>query len=181
MRRREILKSIGLVSPFTMATGLTLAKSNSPNSWLIEFSDRWDVSELYTREVFNAMPEEYLTYKPTPEIMSFGKQFTHLAMGTSIYAAVLRGDNHIEEPEANNKQVILEYMDKTSAEFKIEVENLTEEKLYTNEHKHKNDEVWGDFSLADILLLAYHHAAHHRAQAIVYLRLKNVVPPKYQF
>ena len=172
---------MGLVSPFALATGLTLAKSNSPNGWLIEFSDRWEVSESYTRKVFNAMPEEYLTYKPTPEIMSFGKQFTHLAMGTSIYASVLRGDNHIEEPEANNKQVILEYMDKTSADFKNEVENLTEEKLYTNEHKHQNDEVWEDFSLADILLLAYHHAAHHRGQAIVYLRLKGIEPPKYMF
>lgn len=181
MERREILKSIGLISPFALTPGLNLDDSNNTNSWLKEFAARWEISELYNREVFNAMPEDYLDFKPLPEIMSFGQQISHLAKGISIYAAVISKDNYKHEPAEVEKQVIFRYMEDTSAEFRSVLQNLNETDLYSHDHKNKNDEVWGTFSIADILLLAYHHTAHHRGQAIVYLRLKGIEPPKYRF
>ena len=181
MKRRDIIKALGFASPFAAVPAVSLASWNNQTGWLEEFRDRWEISELYNREVFKAMPEEYLTFKPVPEVMSFGRQFTHLAMGVSIYAAVLRGDSHTEEPDALDKEIVLNYMEMTSREFKNICGDLTEQVLYTKEHKHKNEEIWKEFSVADILLLAYHHTSHHRAQAIVYLRLKGIEPPRYMF
>ncbi len=181
MNRREILKSIGLVSPSALAPVLTLAKSNSSNSWLAEFSDRWTVSELYTKEVFNTMPNEYLGFKPVPDVMSFGKLFSHIGMGYSIYASVIKGYDHLEEPGKIERQVIQNYMEETSIEFRSVLSGLNEDYIYSRDHKYKNQDMWKEFSIADILLLAYHHTAHHRGQAIVYLRLKGIEPPQYQF
>lgn len=181
MKRRDLLKTLGYVSPLAALPAGSMAGIKTQTGWLQEFSERWDVSEWYNREVFEAMPEENFDYKPVPEVMSFGKQCSHLAMGISIYASILRGDSHTEEPEASNKEIVLNYLDVTSREFKEVYTNLTEDVLYTKEHKHKKEEVWKEFSVADILLLAYHHTAHHRAQAIVYLRLKGIEPPKYRF
>jgi len=31
------------------------------------------------------------------------------------------------------------------------------------------------------VLLAMDHTAHHRGQCIVYLRVRNIAPPQYQF
>jgi len=182
MKRREIIKSIGFVSPFALVPGLSMAKSNGTNSWLKEFTERWDVSELYTREVFNAMPDKFLDFKPVPDVMSFGKQFSHLAMSNSVYATVIKnGDIHLDEPDNIERQVIYSYLEETSNEFQSVLSGLDEADLYSKDHKHKNEDMWKDFSIGDILLLAYHHTAHHRGQAIVYLRLKGIEPPKYRF
>lgn len=181
MKRREIIKSIGLLSPLALTSGLSVAKLNGTNSWLNEFTERWKVSELYNLEIFDAMPEKYLNYKPTPEVMSFGKQFSHIAKSISGYASVIRKDDPISEPDDIDKQIILRYMEDTSAEFQAMMQNLTDADLYSNDHKHKEDEVWGKLSIADILLLAYHHTAHHRGQVIVYLRINGIEPPYYRF
>jgi uncharacterized damage-inducible protein DinB len=36
-------------------------------------------------------------------------------------------------------------------------------------------------SSRDALLNMYMHTAHHRGQAIIYLRLKGVEPPQYRY
>lgn len=36
-------------------------------------------------------------------------------------------------------------------------------------------------SVRDALLNMYMHVAHHRGQAIVYLRLKGIKPPEYRY
>jgi len=99
----------------------------------------------------------------------------------SGYAYIIRRDNHLGEPGPMDRQIIFRYMEDTSAEFQDVLQNLKKAELYSKEHKHKDDEVWGKFSIADILLLAYHHTAHHRGQALVYLRFKGIDPPNYRF
>jgi len=181
MKRRAILRTFGLASPSVFLPTLNFSNTNVQNGWLQEFSERWEVSELYNQEVFMAMPEKDLDYKPVPEIMSFGKQFSHLAMGISGYAAIIQGEDGLEEPGIIDRKVLFNYMENCSAGFRSMLDGLDEEQLNSKEHKYKEEDMWKDFSIADILLLAYHHTAHHRGQAIVYLRLKGIEPPNYRF
>jgi uncharacterized damage-inducible protein DinB len=181
MERREILKSIGLISPLALIPVLNLDNSNNTNSWLKEFADRWEISELYNREVFNAMPEDYLDFKRVPEVKSFGKQFSHLSMGISGYAAIIRGHDGLEKPDIIDRKIIFNYLENYSAEFNSMLNDLDEELLYSKDHKYKDEEMWKNFSITDILLLAYDHTTHHRGQAIVYFRIKGIEPPKYLF
>ena len=181
MKRRNSLKKLGLVSSSLLLPTYHYSKTKIQPGWLDEFKERWKVSELYNREVFNAMPEEFLDYKPVPEVMSFGKQFLHIAMGCSIYSSVIKSDDPLTEPDKLEKNVILKYLEETSSEFNSVLSGLDDKDLQSTDHKYKNEEMWKEFSIGDILLLAYHHTAHHRGQAIVYLRLKGIEPPKYRF
>ncbi|MGD9329248.1 MAG: DinB family protein [Cyclobacteriaceae bacterium] len=181
MNRRHLIKTLGHFSPLAVIPSLSIARGSTQPGWLQEFSARWEVSEIYNREVFTAMPEEFLDYEPVPEVMSFGKQFSHLSMGISGYASIIRGDDGLDEPAFMDGKVIFKYMEDCSADFRNMLDGLEEEQLYSKEHKYKDEEMWKDLSIADILLLAYHHTAHHRGQAIVYLRLKGIEPPKYRF
>lgn len=181
MNRRHLIKTLGHISPFAFLPSVSIANGSIQTGWLHEFSARWEVSETYNREVYMAMPEEYLDYKPVPDVMSFGKQFSHLSMGISGYASIIRGDDGLDEPGLIDRNIIFKYMENCSAEFSSMLDDLDEERLYSKEHKYKDEEMWKDFSIADILLLAYHHTTHHRGQAIVYLRLKGIEPPKYRF
>ena len=39
----------------------------------------------------------------------------------------------------------------------------------------------GMMSGLEAVMLAMDHTTHHRGQCIVYLRVKNIAPPEYQF
>ncbi len=181
MNRRNLIKTLCQSSAIAVIPSISNSSGSAQTGWLQEFSARWEVSEIYNREVFMAMPEEYLDYKPGPDVMSFGKQFSHLSMGISGYAAIMQGREGLDEPDLMDRNVIFTYMEDCSAEFRSMLQDLDEERLYSKEHKYKDEEMWKNFSIADILLLAYHHTTHHRGQAIVYLRLKGIEPPKYRF
>jgi uncharacterized damage-inducible protein DinB len=181
MNRRNSLRKLGLLSSSLWLPTYSFSKTKIQDGWLKEYSKRWEVSESYNREVFMAMPEEYLEFKPVPEVMSFGKQFSHLSMGISGYAAVIQGDDGLEEPGIIERKILFNYMENCSAEFRSMLDGLDEEGLHSLEHKNKDEEMWKDLSIVDILLLAYHHTAHHRGQTIVYLRLKGIEPPYYRF
>jgi hypothetical protein len=81
----ELMSGIGgsLLIPYTLN-----ANSSNKMSWLSEFAERWDISELYTNEVLAMMPDEDLLYQPTEEVMSFGKQLSHIGWSNAIYAGI---------------------------------------------------------------------------------------------
>lgn len=179
--RRKSLELIGGIGASMIIPSVIKAQSNQPNGWLAEFAHRWDHSVLYTNEVLAMMPDEGLLYRPTEEVMSFGKQLTHLAWGNAIYAGVIKDKDPINEPEELTRQSIQAYLNITSKGINDLAETIDESQLFTNNHGGKDREPWNGFSISDLLLIAYHHTTHHRAQAIVYLRLKGIPPPKYRF
>ena len=177
-------KSIGLLS----GIGGTLfipyassANSTDKKGWLSKFAVRWDNSTLYTNEVLAKMPDKHLLYQPTPEVMTFGKQLSHLGWGNAIYAGAIVGEEPVKEPTELSRQSIQVYLEVTSKGIKNLIESIDENLLFTNNHGSKGRAPWNEFSFSDLLLIAYHHTSHHRAQAIVYLRLVGIEPPKYRF
>ena len=67
-----------------LLSALYLFLSNSwvlaqPDSFLKDYSERWETSRQYTIAVAKAMPEEEYSYKPTPDEMTFAEQLMHIA------------------------------------------------------------------------------------------------------
>lgn len=181
MKRRNSLGLItGLGSALILPNIFGFSR-NDASGWLPLFSERWKVSETYTFEVFKAMPESMLSFQPTSEMMTYRKIFTHIGFGVDKFAGIMDGDAPGEEPETVEKALILDYLEDCFGHFNTAYKELEETQLYSNNHHFAEEEGWKDSSIADILLLAYNHTIHHRAQATVYLRLKEIVPPKYQF
>ncbi len=143
----------------------------------------WKRMKLGAQEYVDAMPEEGIGFKPTPEIRSFGEQMVHLAGTNYAFAGAItgqanpydatKGKNPEQMPELRQTKAALRAFVLGSYDFMIQgLEKLDAAKL---------DEEVQFFNLkvtrAMLLAKALEHHAHHRGQTTIYLRLKGVTPP----
>ena len=145
--------------------------------------NEWTRARLGVKEYIEAMPEDAIGFKPTPEIRSFAEQMLHLAGGNYMFAAVAsgkenpwdftKGKDPVNVPEFKaNKAALLKFV-MESYDFAIDaVKGLTSAQL---------DEVVQLFNMKMprhmLLAKGIEHAAHHRGQTTIYLRLKGITPP----
>ncbi len=183
MNRR---KSIGLITtgciPFFLHSSNSITFNSHDNEeWLKYFMFRWNKSQTYCFEVFNAMPSSDFNFKHNSEAMTFGKLFLHIGNGLNTYAGVLVGSSVSKEPKLTNKSEISEYLELSFQNFNNAINETNLDNLYAIKHSKWDEEPWKEFTIFDIITLGYNHTVHHMAQATVYLRLRNIVPPQYRF
>ena len=182
MHRRKSLELIAGLSPFILLSSNPLeSKKLDSSEWLKNFKVRWNNSQTYCFEVFDAMPLSDFNFKPNPDIMSFGHLFTHIGSGLNGFAGVLDGSDTGNEPEPNNRTEVSDYLHNAFTHFNNALDKIILEDLYAIKHAKADVEPWRDFSTFDIITLGYNHTIHHIAQATVIIWLKNIVPPKYRF
>ena len=148
----------------------------------------WKTSGEFTLAVADAMPAESYNFRPNPEEMSYGQLMAHIA-GVNLNAcanasglarpglppkiAEWSKDPQKVEVEKETALVFL----KDSFEFCNQaVAAITPERMDTVQGPAARnltgfEWLWGYFT----------HTAHHRGQAEVYLRVKNIKPPAYKF
>jgi len=140
---------------------------------------RWNASREYTLAVLDKMPDEHLTFRPTPEEWTFSQQLTHIADGSLLIAAPLHGDKPVYSG-APPRQL-------ARAELKKHLEHsydyVTEafQRLPNDAAGEQPVEFLGGGKMLkrDLCYRLLDHVAHHRGQAVVYLRLKGITPPEY--
>lgn len=145
--------------------------------------NEWTRARLGVKEYIEAMPEDAIGFKPTPEIRSFAEQMLHLAGGNYMFASVAsgkenpwdftKGKDPVNVPEFKASKAALLKFVMDSYDFAIEaVKGLTTAQL---------DEMVQLFSMKMprhmLLAKGIEHAAHHRGQTTIYLRLKGITPP----
>lgn len=143
----------------------------------------WKRMKLGIQEYIDAMPEDGISFKPTPEIRSFAEQMVHIA-GTNYAfgAAVTNQSNPYDAANGKNPEQMAELRESKAAlrsfvlgSYDFVIQGL--EKLDAS----KMDEEVQFFNLkmtrAFMLAKALEHHAHHRGQTTIYLRLKGVTPP----
>src|SRR5215475_8779824 len=108
----------------------------------------WTRARDYTKEYLDAMPEEGLSFKPTPDIRSFAEQMLHLANANFLFISTATGATNPQQGKN------LEKMDEPI-------------KLFNR----------FDATRGVALEKAFEHQTHHRGQTTIYLRLKGVTPP----
>lgn len=134
----------------------------------------------YTLEVAEKMPEAQYGYRPTPEEMSFGEQLLHLGdnlvwLSSSFLAEKPLSHRSKVEGQDVSKVEVMRLLTE-SYDFALrQLEELDAESL-TKEFPWRG----GVMNKIQFLNLIQDHQTHHRAQAIVYLRLNQVVPPAYR-
>lgn len=141
----------------------------------------WTRAKEYTKEYLDAMPEDGLSFKPTPEIRSFAEQMLHLA-GTNF--GFISAATGIPNPyDKKNLEKLPEFSASKAALTKVVLESydfalsaipkLDESKL------NENIKLFGRFELTRAVVFdkAFEHQTHQRGQTTIYLRLKGVKPP----
>jgi uncharacterized damage-inducible protein DinB len=176
-----ICAALGLVCFAQQATGAALqpvAKAASADPVAALVAD-WTRARDYTKEYLDAMPEEGVSFKPTPDIRSFAEQMLHLANANFIFASTATGAANPQQgknlekmdeykTKAGLTKIVMESYDFVINSVKgIDVKKLDEPvKLFGR-----------DLTRAAALSKGFEHQTHHRAQTTIYLRLNKVKPP----
>jgi uncharacterized damage-inducible protein DinB len=170
---KTLLTTVLLMGSLTL-----LAQSPELESLIADFERGKQLSLAY----IDAMPEDYFDYRPAEGSRSYAEQFLHLAQGTIGLSANGSGTENPYGQQNLEKEA--------SFQTKSEVRRLVEESydfaiagIQGMDPGNLTEIVSrGPFNVTRIgwVQKAKEHADHHRGQAAVYLRLKEIVPPQYK-
>jgi uncharacterized damage-inducible protein DinB len=131
------------------------------------------------------MPDSNYTYKPVEAERTFAEQLAHICAGIDLHAQLFirgRKDEELSKEKRKkmfdvtglSKQQLLELVAKTFDDAAQVIKNFDASKL---------EETVSFFGKTrtklQMFLLLSDHVTHHRAQLLVYLRLKGIEPPDY--
>lgn len=147
------------------------------------FAKHWQTAKEFTLAVADAMPAADYNFKPNDEEMSFGKVMAHIALANTRAFATVSGMKAPETPE----KIAAAYKDpKGVFEKEMTIQFVRDSfdfctKALAATPPDKLDAMTGQMSGRERLWAYFTHTAHHRGQAEVYLRIKNIKPPDYRF
>jgi uncharacterized damage-inducible protein DinB len=143
------------------------------------FATHWATSKTYTLAVAEQMPEDQYSFKPTEAQMTFGGQMMHIASANDHFFNKMTGVKapDIGDPKATQtKAAVIAALTKSFDFGAAQIAKATDAQLMSIVETGD-----GKMTMMEGILLGLDHTAHHRAQTLVYLRLKGIVPTEYKF
>jgi uncharacterized damage-inducible protein DinB len=147
----------------------------------------WKATADLTIAVAEAMPAADYNFRPNPEEMSFGQLMAHIALADRGACANASGMTAPEVPgmiASFAKDNKVEVDKPTAVNFQKQVFDFCN-KAVAGVTLEQLDKVAGpparNLTGYEWLWSYFTHTAHHRGQAEVYLRVKNIKPPTYVF
>jgi len=156
---------------------VTLSAAAAENDSKAIFAKHWQIAKEFTLAVAEAMPAESYDFKPNPEELSFGRLMTHIAAQNSDSCASATGTKPLAEPAATDRQTAIKFLTETFDKCTKELDAMPPEQLNKEVYKFRGQPVLA----REALWYTFTHMAHHRGQAEVYLRVKNIKPPAWRF
>jgi uncharacterized damage-inducible protein DinB len=132
----------------------------------------------YTLHVATLMPAEFYEFKPSPDEMNFGQQLLHLSENMGWLSSSYLNNEQNPVSKADMK---LEQKDSIISVVR-KVYDYTLQSLEHFSPTQLSDPVKffaGPMNKLQIINLLNDHQTHHRAQLVVYLRIKGIKPPNY--
>jgi len=155
------------------------AKPAETNPITIMVTD-WTRARDYTKEYLDAMPEDGVGSKPSPDIRSFAEQMLHLANANFAFCAAATGATNPQQ--GKNLEKMDEYKTKAGlTKIVMESYDFVIGAVKGMDVKKMDEPVklFGRFDVTRAVALnkGFEHQTHHRGQTTIYLRLKGVKPP----
>jgi uncharacterized damage-inducible protein DinB len=167
------MRMLTLVCAVVVAVPAGAAEDDSKSIFL----KHWQVAKEFTLAVAEARPAESYDFKPNPEELAFGYLMTHIADDNSTMCARVARTKPLTRPPLYDKQTAIAFLNESFDKCSKEIGALTPEQWSREVYKFKDQPVVAH----EALLYTFTHMAHHRGQAEVYLRMKNIKPPGWQF
>lgn len=176
-------KSLAILSLTLMTTcapallGQTPAPAPAPGL-ARELLNAWNRVGQDIVEIAEAMPAEKYSFKPTPEVRSFGEQLLHIAGANYLFVANAKGEKAGPEdlsPERYPTKSDIVRVLRESFEAGAGLISPATDAQMIEPVKH----AFGNQMISRYGFWSYQmrHAFEHRGQCIVYLRLSGIVPP----
>jgi uncharacterized damage-inducible protein DinB len=148
----------------------------------------WKTSAEFTIAVAGSMPAESYNFRPDPEEMTFGQLMRHIAavnLDACVNASGMTRPAlppkiaELAKDKGNvdvEKETAIEFLHDSFDFCNQAVASMSPERLTTvvgspASHLTGFEWLWSYFT----------HTAHHRGQAVIYLRLKGIRPADYTF
>ena len=148
-----------------------------------DFIQHWRLTREYCFAFLDAMPDEHLDFRPTPDQRTFAEQLTHFANSNARYFSLFKKQTtrpQPKEPQTRTRETVRQFMTASFDYVDSVLANFTEADF------RRRDLPWGSrnpkhHTAHDLFLRAMTHTAHHRGQIVTYLRLKGIAPPRWRF
>ena len=177
--KRTFIKTSLLLLLFIGSLPIMASAFTNNDSVRAQLIRDWERAKAYTKEYLDAMPEDGINYKPTPDIRSFAEQMLHLSQGNVGLSSsgtgkerIYAGKNLEKMDEFKNKaaltKVVMECYD-------FVIDGIKSMDLSKMEEMVKR----GNFENNRLTWInkAFEHQTHHRGQTTIYIRLQGIVPP----
>lgn len=158
---------------------VTAVQAAKPLTTVAQLTADWQRAKEYTKEYLDAMSEEGINYKPTPEIRSFADQMLHLANANYNFGAVASGKTNpmqgkkMEEMADLKTKATLTKAVMESYDFVIDaIKGMNDAQLAEMVKMGQRE-----MSRETVLAKAFEHQTHHRGQCTIYIRMKGIKPP----
>lgn len=157
-----------------------LAAQQAPNALVIEARFPWTVVRDNLLKMAEKMPAEYYSFKPSPEIESFGQRVAHIAGANFRICEGIKGiQSNPRRPSVESKAELVAALKESAAACDSVFDSLTDagalEKI--------SSRLGGPFppdpmrTKLSTLYNMIRHSNEMYGYMCVYLRLKGIVPP----
>ena len=173
----------GLLVVSFLAGTAAAASGPAENDFKALFAKHWQISKEFTLAAAEAMPAEGYDFKPNPEELSFGQLMIHIAAQNSDSCASATGTKPIDGlsstawPAATDRQTAIKFLTLSFDKCAKDLDAMPPEQWNKEVYKVRGQPVLA----SEALWYTFTHTAHHRGQAEVYLRVKNIKPPAWRF
>jgi uncharacterized damage-inducible protein DinB len=147
--------------------------SASPFSPTADARAHWRTLSGYVIQVAMDVPEDKYSFKPTPEVRSFGELFAHVAGAESMFCAIALGEQPPAEDavSATTKAGLVDAL-RQSAKNCERAYAQSDAAVATNVH------VFGaQRSRLYALIMNATHDGEHYGNLVTYMRMNGMVPP----
>jgi len=163
---------------------VTLPVMAAESDFKAMFVKHWQMAKEFTLAVAEAMPAEGYDFKPSKDEQSFGQLMVHIAAQNSDSCATATGtkvppsipSSDVYPPETD-KQTAIKLLTLSFDTCAKELDAMPPEQWNKEVYKFQGKPV----RASEALWYTFTHMAHHRGQAEVYLRMKNIKPPAWRF
>ncbi|GAB4010937.1 hypothetical protein GCM10028808_23170 [Spirosoma migulaei] len=181
MLTKTHLRFVRFVFAFLSLLGaLSTVQAAAPMTTISQLTADWQRAKEYTKEYLDAMPEDGVNFKPTPEIRSFAEQMLHLSAANYNFGALASGKPNpmqgkkLEEMAEFKTKAALTKAVMDSYDFMIDaVKGMTDAQLGESVKMGQRE-----MTKEVVLSKAFEHQTHHRGQCTIYIRMKGVKPPQ---
>jgi uncharacterized damage-inducible protein DinB len=167
---------------FAICTFLALPLAAAEYNWKANQLKHWPSSYEFTLTVANAMPESGYSYIPPstakPVERTYAGLMIHIGVFNDGMMKLVTGMDGPTPPPptSTDKAAVIQFL-KDSQQFVMKALNAVTEEQLNKTVKFGGIEETGREAIEG----AFAHMAHTRGQCEVYLRLQNILPPKYPF
>jgi uncharacterized damage-inducible protein DinB len=159
-----------------VAAAQTPAPSAPQSTSLAEGLKRsWASAKRNVMESADKLPDGIYSFKPTPEVRSFGELLGHITDGNVAYCSYIKGEAppNSDAEKITAKADLIKALNDSFAMCDAAINSMTDEKLLEKVKNAGRGEtargVWVSTAIA--------HVNEHYGNLVTYMRLKNIVPP----